>query len=654
MFANTQLFREEAVRFKKFGYYTDAPQGSVPYREYWEEQKKRCLEGYSVAGTYITGYHYYYLNFYQIEVVETDYTVSKERAKADTIITFPDFWDGDYHYFHAIEDAVAAGSHMVVLKARGKGFSYKGGAMLGRNFHLIPRSKGYAIASEKEFLIKDGLLTKTAAGIEFAFEHTAFGKFRGVKNEDMHRRASYRTPQGAEKGYMSEIIGVTLKNDPQRARGKRGKLVFWEEGGKFPHLLTAWQIARRSVERGAFTTGLMLAFGTGGEEGADFEAMEEMFQNPEAYNVYPFDNEWDDPMIGEKCGYFFPIEQNLEGFIDKDGNSLKEEALAHEKKERAKVKENAKDPKAIDRYLAENPTKPSEALLDTGQNNFPTELLKAQKARVMSSKDLRNIGVPGRIIEEPEKGIRFVADLSIKPLRSRRPGPDEDPSGGIVMYYPPYRVDGKVPPGLYVVVHDPYDQDKSEYSPSLGAAFVMKRPNNFSRPDDMIVASYVGRPESLDDYNENLFNLAKLYNAKIGFENDRGDVAGYAKREKLLHYLEEQFEMPYDPKLASNKVKRGWGMHMTTERKLTAELYLRDWLKQKRYRDDSGAWVRNLHYIYDIPLLDELIKFRRDKNFDRVSAMFIGMYHLKELYHKEITEPQQEQEESFFDREFFS
>jgi len=41
---------------------------------------------------------------------------------------------------------------------------------------------------------------------------------------------------------MSSITGITLKNDPERIRGTRGKLVLWEEGGKFPGLLDAWRI----------------------------------------------------------------------------------------------------------------------------------------------------------------------------------------------------------------------------------------------------------------------------------------------------------------------------------------------------------------------------------------------------------------------------
>ena len=51
-----------------------------------------------------------------------------------------------------------------------------------------------------------------------------------------------------EDGYLSSITGITLKNDPERIRGTRGKLVLWEEGGKFPNLLTAWRVEQPAVE----------------------------------------------------------------------------------------------------------------------------------------------------------------------------------------------------------------------------------------------------------------------------------------------------------------------------------------------------------------------------------------------------------------------
>jgi hypothetical protein len=51
-----------------------------------------------------------------------------------------------------------------------------------------------------------------------------------------------------EAGYLSSIIGITLKNDPERIRGTRGKLMLWEEAGKFADIKEAWSIARSSLE----------------------------------------------------------------------------------------------------------------------------------------------------------------------------------------------------------------------------------------------------------------------------------------------------------------------------------------------------------------------------------------------------------------------
>ena len=38
------------------------------YTEYWDEQLKRCREGYEVGGHKITGHHYSYLNFSEIQI----------------------------------------------------------------------------------------------------------------------------------------------------------------------------------------------------------------------------------------------------------------------------------------------------------------------------------------------------------------------------------------------------------------------------------------------------------------------------------------------------------------------------------------------------------------------------------------------------------
>lgn len=245
------------------------------------------------------------------------------RKRRQRILEFPRFWDYDYYYFCAIEQAELEEKHMAVLKCRQRGYSFKGGSMLVRNYMLIPGSKNFAIASEQKFLIGDGLLTKAWQIMDFLDKHTAWAKQRLVSTR-MERTSGYKITdefgKQTEQGYMSSITGITLKNDPERVRGTRAKLVLWEEGGKFPGLLDAWRIEQPSVETDdgkAF--GLMIAFGTGGTEGASFEGLKELFYKPKSYNVLSFPNIWDEGRENTECAFFVPAYSNLESFDD-DGN----------------------------------------------------------------------------------------------------------------------------------------------------------------------------------------------------------------------------------------------------------------------------------------------------------------------------------------------
>ena len=224
----------------------------------------------------------------------------------------------------------------------------------------------------------------------------------------------------------------------------------------------------------------------------------------------------------------------------------------------------------------------------------------------------------------------------------------------MVVYQNPWKTkEGNVPHNMYIICHDPYAQGKSTTNQSLGAAYVIKRPNNLSKPDDVIVASYVGRPETQDEYNRNLFMLADYYNAKIGFENDRGELIAYAKRYRKLYKLQEEFEMLDKRELQSRNVRRQYGMHMTEQRKRQGELYIRDWLISPRSSDEDGNIRLNLHEIYDVGLLQELIKFNHKGNFDRVMAFMIGMYHTRELYNKEVVETINDMSQNeWFDRNY--
>ena len=70
-------------------------------------------------------------------------------------------------------------------------------------------------------------------------------------------------------------------------------------------------------------------------------------------------------------------------------------------------------------------------------------------------------------------------------------------------------------------------------------------------------------------------------------------------------------------------------MNISTEEKRLGTQYYVDYLKTVVGVDEKGAEIWKLHYIYDIGLLDEILKFG-EGNFDRISAQLVKMFQLKE------------------------
>ena len=643
-FKDTKRLSPAAQTYERQGRYTLHPANTPAYFDFWDEEKRRCLEGYTTPEGDITisGYFYFYLNYCRIRVAVKEGKVSKRTT------TFPRFYDSDYDFFKAVEEAREEGLHMAVLKARRKGYSYKAGSMMNRNYFLIPNSKNFVFAGQKTYLSgADGILSKTFEIMNFVDANTAWTQPR-LKDGPMEKTSGYRVKvkgQFVEKGLKSTIAGDTLKDDPDKVRGKAGDLVFFEEAGAFSDLLAAWAMALPTMRQGDATLGLMMAFGTGGSEGVDFEGLNELFYNPSSYECKPFDNIWSKNSHGTQCGLFIPIYDILEGFIDEDGNSLTEEAKKFEEEQREKRKKG-NDPKAYDRYIAEHPFEPEEATLQVSGNLFDIGALKEQSDRVRANSLHTQMGMPIRVIRSEKGTYRYEVDWDLRPVHNFPHRKGEDTTGCVVMYERPF-LQGITPPdNMYFICHDPYAHDKGS---SLGAAYVIKRPNSVSQPDDMIVASYVGRPSTQDEYNRNLFNLAGLYNARIGFENDRGDVIGFAKRYRMLHMLQPDFEFLINKELQSSKVNRGYGMHMTDARKRQGELYLRDWLNSKRGRRLDDSYTLNLHKIYDLALLEELKQFNHKGNYDRVMALVVGMFMMQEMFNTEIRKKDSLDNHQWFD-----
>lgn len=638
---NSAKFRQAAMFFEKNGCYTLAPRGTTDYIQYWEQETQRCLNGYVADdGDEITGYHYFYLNYSPImKLDEVEYTDKhgNKRTRRERILGFPRFYDYDYYYFNAIEDAENAGKHMAVLKARQKGYSFKGASMLVRNYELVPGSKNFAVASEQKFLIGDGLLTKAWQIMDFCDKHTAWAKQR-LTSTRMERVSGFKITdefgKSTEQGYLSSITGITLKNDPERIRGTRGKLVLWEEGGKFPNLLTAWRVEQPAVETDdGVAFGLMIGFGTGGTEGGQFDGLKDLFYKPEAYNVLSFPNIWDDNAEETKCGFFVPSWANMEShdengkqrFMDPDGNTYREKAMEELYRQRNVIKDGGASQQSIDRFISERPIKPQEAVLELGKNIFPRKLLMDQLTRLRTNKKLQSMKHivdlrwdNGKVTAHEKKS----GDITTYHLKK-----DDKPEGSVVIWEYPIE---DPPFGLYIAGCDPYDHDES-FTNSLGSTFIFKRIQAGEAWQDVLVAEYSGRPATAEEYYENVRKLLTLYNARLLFENERKGIYPYFTNKHCDYLLADQPDKIITEVFKDSKVQRRKGCHMTKQIRAYGEGLILEWLL-----DEYEPGHPNVERIYSEPLLEELIENDGVRNVDRVIALCMVMIYREELYQVKV------------------
>lgn len=640
---DTDKFRQAAIFFQQHECYTLAPRGTTDYNKYWEQETDRCLNGYTAPdGEGITGYNYFYLNYSPIfKLVETEYTDRNGdvRKRRERVLQFPSFWDYDYYYFCAIEEAEQQGKHMAVLKSRQRGYSFKGASMLVRNYMLIPGSKNFAVASEQKFLVGDGLLTKAWQIMDFLDKHTEWAKQRLVSTR-MERVSGYKVTdefgKQTEQGYLSSIVGITLKNDPERIRGTRGKLVLWEEGGKFPDLLDAWRIEQPSVETDdGVAFGLMIAFGTGGTIGASFEGLKELFYKPNANNVLAFPNIWDDGRENTECGFFVPAYSNLESFdddgnqrfMDKDGNSLKELAIQNLIDQRNKIKDGGANQQSIDRFISERPMKPAEAVLELGKNIFPRKLLMDQLTRIRTNKKLQNMKHIVDLAWDGNGQVKATekksGDITSYPLKK-----GDKPHGSVVIWEYPVN---DPPLGLYIAGCDPYDHDDS-FTNSLGSTFIFKRVRAGEAWNDVIVAEYSGRPDTAEEYYENVRKLLMFYNARLLFENERKGIYPYFTNKHCDYLLADQPDKIISEVFKDSKVQRRKGCHMTKQIRAYGEGLILEWLL-----DEFEPGHPNVERVYSEPLIEELIENDGVRNVDRVIALCMVMIYREELFQLKVS-----------------
>lgn len=111
---NPDWFTETREVFKRTGHYTEYKFGTKSFNDFWNEQYRRCRDGMTVNGYTITGDHYFFLNFYQL-----DDLTSAKKAGGGRVRTFPEFFVEQYKWFHYLELCKVLRKNAALMKARG-------------------------------------------------------------------------------------------------------------------------------------------------------------------------------------------------------------------------------------------------------------------------------------------------------------------------------------------------------------------------------------------------------------------------------------------------------------------------------------------------------------------------------------------------------
>lgn len=652
--------------------YTPYLKGTKRYIDFWQEEKRRCMEGYEPeingipCGIKIPGEYYFYLNFCRIEQT----FVNEETGEEGSITSFPKFAAMDYYYFlelDARENPHKYGlpksykKHMILAKARRKGFSYKNAAGAIYKYSFFKNVKIAIVSERGDKAIET--FEKCLLNIDFLSEYTEFGgpHIYRTFNKNSGKgaiKAGVKTKDGKEKGRLSEIYTVSLHDTPDKASGAGCVRVIFEEAGMIKNLKQAWAFTEPTLRSGTVYKGIGIVFGTGGDMDGATQDFSDMFYNPEAYNFAAFDNIYEKASVHtKKCGWFVSDMWYREGAefihpetgeivqaLDKNGNAyhwVAELSLNAEREVNRK-----QDKAAFNKTITQWCKTPEEAFLRVSGNVFPVAELQYRLQTLKSNRTVDLLSTPGTLVDT-DQGVIFQPDLKGElEVLNKYPTPKNQKNleGAVLQFEAPQKINGEIPRGAYVISIDPIGID-SDGGESLVAIYCIKtKKYAFQIGHDEIVMSYVGRPkyDPIDSTNYILLKMAKYYNAEVTHENDRsGKVVRdffvkHGEFPRLLqppvNIMEKHLQTP------SRTANRKTGHSMGNDKlKELGELLTKRWLLEKRgINPITGEDERNLDLIADIGLLEELISYNRERNCDRVMALMGAIIQMKETFNEYI------------------
>lgn len=398
---------------------------------------------------------------------------------------------------------------------------------------------------------------------------------------------------------------------------EKDKIVSIEDIGMQPIYNLSTEVSHTYITNG------FISHNTSGDMDGGTADYADMFERPEAFELMPFINIWDDNSENQVCGFFHAVNVNMEGYYDKEGNSDLQRAKDDELEARERLKDKGATSVEMQKRLQEKPLSPSEAFASASINNFPVVELKRQLSKVKALPKEVLKGIPVDLIYDGDSVIAKPILKGAMPITSLYTLPS-DLRGNVVVYEQPVN---NAPRGLYKIGYDPVRQDKGS---SLASIVVYKGVHTLTDRKNIIVAEYIGRLESAEDIDRIAEKLAILYNTTIMYENEVASVKNYFRRIKRLDLLAAQPDKVISANIKQSKVARVYGCHMNDRLKDAGERYIKDWLLEIVDYDEHNHPIRNLDNIYSVRLLEELIAYNRKGNFDMVSSLIMCMVQVQE------------------------
>ena len=438
-------------------------------------------------------------------------------------------------------------------------------------------------------------------------------------------------------------INMGRKTSTQKTAGLTPATAIFDEVGKGP-IKKPYTAAMPSYDTPYGWRLSPILAGTGGEVELSKDA-QEMFSDPDTYNLLVMD--WDilnrRAMKGKtwkerKWAMFVPGQMANSGVKrtiglgdylgkpdDKKLNKIKIDATDFEastnKLDEERKKLSTKDRVAYTSHTMFYPFTIDDCFLSSSQNLFPVEYAIKHKNDLLESGQYSGMLCDVFL----ESGNKLGTTKSNKQLAGF------PFSGGVIdapvqIFEMPQS--SRFDDFIYVSGSDPYKQAKSD-TPSLGAFYVFKRRVGIRDPYAYrIVASYVSRPSSIDQFCRTCEVLQKGYGAICLMENADQMYEQYLNRKSGMP---ASFFLFAGEAIANKYVKAGsrqnskLGLYPTPGNQNLLFSCVVDYCWQDfviGYDDQTGLdiTVKGIELIDDIALLDEIIQYKSGLNVDRIIA----------------------------------